>query len=144
MSKPALETLLKKCLCSLQLVRVKYKDIFKNVVAFFSSFQSKRVNVLASDSSSSIQEERKRVKKSVPKQMKQKRIKSPEHKSAEILPTLTDPAEESTKELMICVEDATQISVFEDKSKEPEELMEVECLDEEKGSYNRQVSVLLC
>lgn len=100
--------------------------------------KSKRVNVLASDSSSSIQEERKRVKKSVPKQTKQKRLKSPEHKSAEILPTSTDPAEESTKELMICVEDATQISVFEDKSKEPEELMEVECLDEEKQSYNRE------
>lgn len=102
------------------------------------------MNVLASDSSSSIQGERKRVKKSVPKQMKQKRLKSPEHKSAEILPTLTDPAEESTNELMICVEDARQIPVYEDVSKEPEELMEVECLDEEKESYNRQVSVLLC
>ena len=102
------------------------------------------MNVLASDSSSSIQEERKRVKKSVPKQTKQKRLKSPEHKSGEILPTSTDPAEESTKELMICFGDTTQISVFEDKSKQPEELMEVECLDEEKESYNRQVSVLLC
>lgn len=101
--------------------------------------------MLASDSSSSIQEERKRAKKSVPKQMKQIRIKSPEHKSAEILPTLTDPAEESTKELMIyCVEDVRQIPVYEDVSKEPEELMEVECIDEEKESYNRQVSVLLC
>ena len=76
--------------------------------------------------------------------MKQKRIKSPEHKSAEILPTLTDPTGESTNELMICVEDARQIPVYEDVSKEPEELMEVECLDEEKESYNRQVSVLLC
>ena len=76
--------------------------------------------------------------------MKQKRIKSPEHKSAEILPTLTDPAEESTNELMICVEDARQIPLYEDVSKEPEELMEVECLDEENESYKRQVSVLLC
>ena len=100
--------------------------------------------MLASDSSSSIQEERKRVKKSLPKQMKQKRLKSPEHKSTEILPTSTDPAEESAKELMICVEGAKQIPVYEDVSKEPEELMEVECLDEEKESYNRQVSVLLC
>ena len=102
------------------------------------------MNVLASDSSSSIQEERKRVKKSVPKQMKQKRLKSQEYKSTEILPTSTDPAEESMKELMICVEDAKQIPVYEDVSKEPEVLMEVECLDEEKESYNRQVSVLLC
>ena len=102
------------------------------------------MNVLASDSSSSIQEERKRVKKSTPKQMKQKRLESPEHKSAAILPTLTDPVEENTKELMICVENARQSPAFEVASKEPEELMELECLDEEEESYQGQVSVLLC
>ena len=102
------------------------------------------MNVLALDSSSSIQEERKRVKKSTPKQMKQKRLESPEHKSAAILPTLTDPVEENTKELMICVENARQSPAFEVASKEPEELMELECLDEEEESYHGQVSVLLC
>lgn len=98
-------------------------------------FQNKRIiNMLASDSSSSLQEEEKRVEKSTPKPTRRKLLKSPELKSKESIPhKVKDNAKGNLEELMIYVENVVENSNA-DTGKEDIELMDVEhsVCDEEK------------
>jgi len=110
------------------------------VVAQPKRKSKKILNVLASDSSPSLklQEERKQVKKTTPKQTKQKYPKSPEQKRKETVPTTRGPGEnpeeripttsshkESQEELLIYLESAKE-SCDNGVRKEADELMDVE------------------
>ena len=111
--------------------------------------QSKRIiNLLASDSGSSLEEERKRVKRALPKQTRQKCPKSPEQKTAPLqnckstvtTAVASDPTVESQEKVMIYVETVRESPPTDfDLVKEVIELMDLEHNDEEKEFDGRSV-----
>ena len=129
----------KKAFCRRDLERSSKQLVLVMVLCFILTnllqslfFQNNRiVNMLVSDSTSSLQEERKRVEKSTPKSTRWKLSKSPELKNKKSIPfAVQDNAEGNLGEITIYVENVVE-NHNADTGKEDVELMDVERYDEE-------------
>lgn len=109
--------------------------------------KSNRINVLASESDSSLLEQRKRIKKATPKVAEQKRSKSLLQKVQDIASreqvSITDsPTKEKPDEVMIYIENVSE-SLPVDDEKEVMDGMEVEYIDErELQDQSNRVDVI--
>ena len=105
-----------------------------NRLLFLFLFQSKRANVLASDSNTSLHEQRKIIKKSAPNMPEQKFPKSPvrveDIVSTEQVPMAESPTKESPEELMIFIESFSELPHAEDEKEEVIDKMDADDADD--------------
>lgn len=108
--------------------------------------KSKRINVLASESDSSLLEQRKRINKATPKAAEQKRPKSllnvEDIAGRKQVPITDSPTKEKPDEVMIYIENVSE-SLPVDDEKEVMDSMEIEYIDErELQDQSNRVDVI--